>query len=363
MKKTNFNSPVIITMVLAIIFGLLSGFLAYVFLASSGLKLPFFGQINFAAGELGQQIVIDQPRTVVVDQDLQLSQVKNDLLSTLVSIYPAKKSSSVLSKIYPADDRAGQGFVLTADGWVVTSQTVIDNAKNHYVGVGYQAKIYDFEKFVSDPATGLVFGKLSASGLPVAKIGKSKDLTLGQTVVVASGRDRLSLTHIAKIGYDFSSAEESVQSSESFKRQIFLALNLDGSFNGAVVVNLKGEIIGLVSAGRVVLVDDFKNVFPQVLANQKIVRPYLGVKYIDLSQVDGLIDQGDKGALIYAAPAKDSPAADKLKAGDIVKRVNGVEINSFQNLSELIGVSKAGDKVDLLLSRQGQEQTVDFILK
>lgn len=357
MKKISNNTILII--VLSIVFGFLSGILGYTLAGG----LPLFGQFNLADADWDRQIVIDQPRNVVVEQDIQLKQIENDLLPTLVNIYFEKKTANVLSQAYLFSEYLGQGFILTADGWVVTSKNVITNIKNKYVAVGYRAKQYELGNFIEDRTTGIIFAKIPASGLAVAKLGKSKELAVGQTVVVASERHQLTLAHIRKIGYDFKVAQDIVQSSEKLNKQLFLDLNLDNSFNGAIVANFKGEVVGVVNGGRVIMIDYFKNIISQVLKSQKIVRPILGLSYIDLVQVNGLINQSEKGALVYGNPLKTGPAFNKLRDGDIIKKVDDVEINAYQSLSELLNGYKSGSQVEFLFQRGEQEERVEVILQ
>ncbi|MFA5029582.1 MAG: S1C family serine protease [Patescibacteria group bacterium] len=358
------KNSLFLTVVISLVVGFLSGIIGYSLFGLNNVGWPLFGRLNFSDLNSNQRIVIDQPRNVVVEQDLQLKQVENDFLPTLINIYPIKSGSGVLAKAYLPTEILGQGFVLTADGWVVTTKETIANLKGKYLAIGYQSKKYQLESFIIDEATGLVFGKMSASGLTVAKIGRSQELISGQTLVLASQRSKISLVHVRSIGYNFKSVPEAVQSSEDFGKELFLDEDLtEKENNGAVVVNLKGEIVGLVAGQRVVLADYFKNIISQVLDKQKISRPTLGLKYFDLSQTEGLVEFGEKGALVYGSPAKDSAAFGKIQDGDLIKKVNDTELNASQSLSEIINGYQPGNKVELLVKRGEKEESVEVVLK
>ena len=311
---------------LPIILGLAGGAAAAVLFFLLGNILPF-GRLNVDSDQNGQ-VVIDQPKNVIVEQDLQIQQIENNLLPVLVNIYYSKKGTTVASQAFLPSEILGQGFVLTADGWIVTTKSVIGNLKGKYTAVGYQSKQYDLESFVVDEATGIVFAKMPAQSLTVAKLGQSKELTLGQSLVAVWNRDRLNLAQVEEIGYDFTGASGINLSTEKLVKKLSLGLPLTKGQNGAIIANFKGEVVGVADSGKAILVDDFKNIIDSVLSAGKIVRPVLGLTYIDLSQVDGLISWGDKGAYV-AGVLKASPAFGLIKEGDVIKKVNDEELSVF----------------------------------
>lgn len=348
---------------LAVVFGFVAGILAYVFIALGGNRIPLFGQINIADSGWNNQIVIDQPRSVVVEQDIRLEQIENDVWPTLVSIYYAKSSNSALSQTYvPAEVLAG-GVVITADGWIISSRKALPSLIGNYEAVGYQAKKYALNKFIEDKTTGLVFGRFQAGNAPVAKLGDSNSLRVGQTLALVSKNNGLTLVNVKKIGYLFASSDDLIISSEELNKKIILNTDLSQEIDGSPLVNLKGELVGLVSGGQIVPVNYFKNIINQVLENQKIIRPILGLKYIDLAQVDGLIGRGDKGALVYGSAPRASRLYGLILDGDIIKKVDDVEINSRNSLAELINTYKSGDQLELLVQRGDQELKIETILK
>jgi len=348
--------------IIAIIFGFGSGILGFIIIGANQTLLTFWGRLNISGDNSANQIIIDRPRNVVVQEDLQLKQIQNDLLPALVNIYNPKKGNAVLDKADARNNFSGQGFVLTADGWIVTAKAVIADPKVKYSAIGYENKQYVLDNFIEDPAYKIEFSKTTAKNLPVAQLGTAKDLEVGQTIVLISARQDFSLSHIKKIGYDFNTPADAVLSSDLIQKEIVLDTPLDASTDGAVVANLKGEIVGLVDSGKVIPIDYFKTAIDQVLNNKKISYTALQIQYIDLAQTEGLADIGDKGAYVMAA-AKDSPAFGKLKEGDIIKKVNDTELSVFVGLAEAISGYKTGDKVELLISRKGQDQSIELTLK
>lgn len=343
----------------AVVVGFLSGLVGYSLFNSVGV--PFFGRVNFADFNFDRQIVIDQPRSVTVEQDLQVKQVENDLLPVLLSIYWPKKVNGILEKAYLPQESLGGGLVITTDGWAISTKKALTNLKSDYVGIGYQNKQYELSDLIEDKATGLVFAKMAANNLPVAKIGRSGDLISGQTVVVVSDRKNINLAHIKRIGYVFENKNNLIQSSEALNKKVILDIAITDDLEGATVANLKGEVVGMITGGEVVPVDYFKNLISQVLEKKTVIRPVLGITYLDLAHIDGTVEVADRGAYIYNV-LKTSPAYGQLKIGDIIKKVDDIEVNVYKSLSELTFDYKTGKSVEFLISRDGQDQTVDIVL-
>lgn len=351
-------------LLIAVIFlGMLSGAIGFIIVGTGNMKIPFVGTLSYTNSDLDKQIVIQEPRSVVIEQDTQMTQIENDLLPAVASIYKAKKSAEVLSAAYKDSELLGRGFVLTSDGWLVTTAGTISNVKSSYAAVGYQNKLYTPANFISDAATGLVFAQMSGNNLPVAKLGKSSSLSVGQTVALVNGRDSLILTQISKIGYDFGDSKDLVMSSDNFAKRISVSAAIDDSMEGAILVNLKGEVIGIVADGKIVPVDYFSNVVSNVLSQKKVIRASLGVNYVDLAQVDGLIDFGEKGAYVVYEPVSGSAAAGLIQKGDVIKKVNDIELNAYVGLAEAVNQYKMNDKVELTVSRGGKDQSVTVTLK
>lgn len=361
MKKI--RTELLLIIGLTVIIGFVSGVLGYVFIALGGNRIPLFGQINISDSGWNNQIVIDQPRSVVVEQDIQVKQIENDVLPTLVNIYSAKKSNIPLSQAYLPSEILAGGVAITADGWIISTKKSLPALAGNYEVIGYQSKNYKISKFVEDKTTGIVFGKSDAGNLTVSKMGNSSDLRAGQTLAIVSKNSGIRLVNVEKIGYRFKAASDLVVSSDELNKEIILNVDLTTEINGSVLVNLKGELMGIITGGKVIPVNYFKNMIGTVLQGKDITRPTLSVKYFDLSHIDGLIGYGDKGALVYSAPPKTSPLYGQILAGDVIKKVDDIEINSSQSLSELLSSYKIGDKTEFLIQRSGQESRFEITLK
>lgn len=357
-------SATFLLIIIAMFFGALSSVLALIIIGAGNFKMPFIGKINYADSNLGGNVVIEQPRNVVIEQDQQLTRIENDLLPTVFNVYPIKKGVDALSKAYLESEVLGHGVNLTADGWFLTTAETVKDLKANYQLVGYQSKKYQSEYFTEDKSAGLVFGKISgASNLPVAKLGSASDLTLGQTLVLISSRNSLELVNISKIGYSAGSAADLILSSDKLEKRIFLNKSFNKFDEGSILANLKGEVVGIVSGGSAIPVDYFSKNISQVLEKKQVARAFLGVEYLDLAQVDGTIEVADKGAYVAKEPIKGVAAYGLVKKGDLIKKVNDYELNAFFGLEEAVNKYRPGDRVDLLLSRGGKDLTIPVVFK
>lgn len=344
------------------IFGFLSGLIGYFFASQNNDYLPFWGQVDISEIGYDQTININQPRTVIAKQDILLDKIENDVASILVSFYPFKGSILPLSAAYADQDMISQGVAITNDGWVVAGRSLNENG-GPYLTVGYQSKSYAVSKIVRDDASGAVFGKIDGKNLPVAEMGDSDALKPGQTLAIFSRLGGLTPAQIKKIGYHFKNRSDLIQSSEKLNKRIMVNRELSVLDEGAAVFNLNGEVVGLVSGGSIVPSNYFKELFGQILQNQKIKRPFAGLKYFDLAHTDGLDKWGDRGALIAALPANSGPLAGRLLENDVILKINGEEINKERSLSEALNRYRPNDEVIMELSRQGQTKEIIFRLR
>ena len=156
---------------------------------------------------------------------------------------------------------------------------------------------------------------------------------------------------------------------------LFLYFHLSDEFKGSFLFNLSGDVLGLLDKnGAVEQISHFAGAIKSLLKNKVVVRPSLGVNYIDLSRVVSAIPtssgQGEykKGALIYKSIKGISVikggVAEKagLKEGDIIISVEGMEINEKNNLTDIIQQFIAGDKISITYLRNDKESEVEVEL-
>jgi len=116
-------------------------------------------------------------------------------------------SADVLASTYRQTDGLGRGFILTSDGWIVTTNQVLAGAVYSQVVVRYNGEVYPVTKIVSDPLTSAVFVKVAASNLPVLSFDQNATVALGQTVVALDQNGGISIDTIKNNFYRFGTAK------------------------------------------------------------------------------------------------------------------------------------------------------------
>ncbi len=371
-KDQQFISQVVI---LSMLFGFTAGVVGQIF---SNVYLDpwqndYIYQDTFAVN-VNQNIARPIPelrrveRFLGIQQDFEVNKSVQKVSPALVGIYLKKSSgSNLIDQAYLPSSLKTNGFILTNDGWIVTCGDFLKNSKKEDLSVAYAGGIFPVEEIIVDSVTGVIFIKISASNLPVIVLGDSKDISGGQLAVALNFLNNVFITTIKNNGYkQIESKEDFINSSEGFDKLFLLSDNLEKSYIGSPLVNLAGEVIGIIKEDlkggvfTAVPINQFRSIILDVLRSGMVKRPYLGIKYIDLSQVVGfdgnLTGNLNKGALVYQKPISNSPAA---KAGieqfDIILSVYGQQLNKENNLAELIQQYKIGDKIEMSVLRAGKE--------
>lgn len=300
---------------------------------------------------------------------LEVFEFLDKALPSVAGIYIKKPASSrLINNLYLDKDRLGYGFVLTSDGWIITTKSVIDGWGTKGLAVAVKGKIYNVSSKIYDTWTDVVFLKINASDLPVTSFADSSSLRLGDIVFSGSSKNNFWFSYINAVNYypEMMSRGDTILSSEKFNKVIMLQDKIPENLDGGLLANRKGEIMGMIISNKkenyVLPINYFKNAVSQVLKNKKVSRPYLGVNYIDLSfALDGDLPN-DKGAYVYGggllqSVISGSPAYKAgLRTGDTILSVDNEEINSYKNLAEIISEYKSGDEVTLKILRAEKEK-------
>ena len=264
----------------------------------------------------------------------------------------------------------GSGFIISEDGYVVTNNHVVQNAKSVSITMD-DGKTLDAKVIGTDSKTDLALLKIDEAGdYPFVKLAKETP-RIGDWVVAIGNPYGLGGTVTAGIisaeGRDIGSGPY-----DSFL-QIDAPINKGNS--GGPTFNLKGEVVGVntaifspsggsVGIGFAIPASTVDNVVDSLEHGGVVTRGYLGVQIQPVSQdlADGLGLKTANGALIDQAQPG-TPAADAgLKSGDVITKLNGQDVKDASDLTRQVGSMKPGDKVELTYLRDGAERTAAITL-
>ena len=257
---------------------------------------------------------------------------------------------------------AGSGFIVSPDGVILTNAHVVQDADEVTVKLAdrreYRAKVLG-----SDPKTDVAVLKIDAKNLPVVPIGNSRNLQVGEWVLAIGSPFGLESTVTAGV---VSATGRSLPSDTNVPFiQTDVAINPGNS--GGPLFNTRGEVVGINSQiysqtggymgmSFAIPMDVAVRVKDQIVATGKVQHAKLGVSIQDVNQgfADSFNLASPEGALI--ANVERGSAADRagLKAGDVVRTVNGQAIIGSGDLPGMLAVSKPGEKVALDVWRDGK---------
>ena len=262
---------------------------------------------------------------------------------------------------------AGSGFILSADGYVLTNYHVVENSDSITVSL-YNGEEYDATLVGCDQSNDIAVLKIDAEGLTPVVLGDSDNLNVGDQVV-AIGNPLGELTFSLTTGAVSALNREVTLSSNVTMDLIQTDCAINSGNSGGALFNLYGEVIGITNAkysssssgseasidniGFAIPMNHVKNIVKSIIETGSITKPYIGVTVTAVSseaQAYGL----PTGAAVRSVE-EDSPAAKGgLEANDIITEVNGTAITSSSDLVSYVGEQAPGDELNLKVYRQGK---------
>lgn len=286
-------------------------------------------------------------------------------------------SPSVVS-ITTSDQSAGSGIVLSSDGLVMTNKHVAESDRVEYSVVMSDGKIYKNAKVLArDPYNDVAFLKVDAKGLKPAKLSDSDHYVVGQRVVAignALGQFQNTATEGIVSGYGRSiQAGDGSGSTETLTNLIQTDAAINPGNSGGPLVTSAGEVIGMNTAtagnaqniGFAIPISEIKNQIKSVQESGKIVRPYLGVRYVPLTpelarRNDLSVDYG----AYLTGVVQDSPAEKAgLQKDDIITKIDNNELMANNSLQSLLAKYQVEDNITVTYVRDGKTQTTKVKLE
>lgn len=322
---------------------------------------------------------------IVVEESNAIIDAANKVSPAVVSIKQKRTVQDIFGQTVE-EEAAGTGFIITNDGLILTNKHVVSDAGSTYTVIMADGTTYDAKVQSSDPFQDLAVVKIDAKNLPVVELGDSDQLKVGQWVVAignALGRFENSVTAgvVSARNRKIEASDENGSNSESMDGMIQTDAAINAGNSGGPLINLKGQVIGINTAvasdaqsvGFAIPINDAKSAIDSIKKTGRIVRPYLGVRYVpitkDIAKEANL--PVDYGALIKGGTSITElaviPGSPADKAGlvenDIILEVNGEKIDQNNSLIKLIQQYKVGDEVELKVQSKGKEKTAKVKLE
>ena len=263
----------------------------------------------------------------------------------------------------------GSGVITSKEGYILTNNHVVANADKITVTLSDKRE-FEAEVVGTDPKSDVAVIKINADNLPVARLGDSETLEVGDWVIAIGQPFGLSQTVTAGIISAEGRSNIGINDYEDFI-QTDAAINPGNS--GGPLVNINGEVIGINTAifsrsggyqgiGFAIPINMAKSVQESLIAHGKVIRGWLGVMIQAVSpeiiqQFE--LPEGTTGTLVGDV-LKGGPAEEYgIQRGDVIVEFDGKPIDSPSTLKNLVAVTEVGKKVDVVLYRDGKKKTVD----
>jgi serine protease Do len=297
---------------------------------------------------------------------------------------PKKKPSSSDAPQEKQEVGGGTGFIVSADGLIITNRHVVEDATAEYTvifadGARMPATVVDTDAFAD---VGVL--RVDKNGLPTVQFGDSSAIQIGQTVIAIGNalsefRNTVTKGVVSGINRRITAGDD-FGASEVIEEAIQTDAAINFGNSGGPLIDLAGKVIGMNTAvsgsgegiGFALPANVVQKIVRSVVAHGKIIRPRLGVQYVLITPALAA-EKGidiDRGALIVRgetvtdlAVIPGSPA-DKagLQENDIILSVDGVDILPEHSLGGMIVKHEPGDMIRLRLLRKGEEKEVTVTL-
>lgn len=329
-----------------------------------------------------------QKEVVSSESDL-ISQIAQDVGPSVVSVNVTTQTVATRYSYGGERQGAGTGFFVSADGVIVTNRHVVPVGTTSVSIVMSDGTKFDDVTVIgrtneSDPLDVAFLKVKDAKGktFTPAKIGDSSKMKVGDKVVAignALGQFQNTVTSgiISGYGRDVEAGDDSGSSTEQLQDLFQTDAAINQGNSGGPLVNINSEVIGINTAvaggdaqsiGFAIPSNDVSGLIKSVLATGKLERPYLGVRYVSITDDYAAENKlpVKRGAYILTTPdaiVAGSPAAIAgLEPGDIITKVNDTVIDEDHNLSNVLARFAVGETVSLTVVRDGKEQKISATL-
>ncbi len=266
----------------------------------------------------------------------------------------------------------GSGFIISADGYVLTNHHVVDGADT------VKVKLSDRREFTakvvgSDQQYDVALLKIDANGLPTVRVGDSSTLKPGQWVVAIGSP--FGLDHSVTAGIVSATGRSNPYAEQRYVPFIQTDVAINQGNSGGPLLDTRGQVVGInsqifsASGGYMgisfaIPIDLAMSAVEQIKKTGRVSRGQLGVMVgaITADVAQGFKLPDSRGALVNQMVEGSAAAKAGVEVGDVIRSVNGTEIAASSDLPPLIGAMPPGSKVRLGILRDGKPREITATL-
>lgn len=270
---------------------------------------------------------------------------------------------------------SGSGFIVSADGRILTNAHVVDGADTVSVTLKDGRK-YEGKVLGKDTVTDVAVVKISANSLPTVALGNSEGIKPGEWAIAIG--NPLGLDNTVTTGIISATGRSSSAVGVPDKRVSFIQTDaaINPGNSGGPLLNARGQVIGMNTAiiggaqglGFAIPINTADRISQQLIATGEVEHPYLGIQMAQLTPQlkqdinsdpnSGLSVAEDSGVLVVKVMPNSPAARAGLRAGDVIHQINGKTVNSAQQVQQAVENSSVGGSLQLGVNRNEQSLNV-----
>ena len=319
-----------------------------------------------------RQPVTVQAKKVDGQTKMDPATVYASVVNSAVSINCSATSTNIFGQ-QTQTASSGSGFIITEDGYVVTNYHVVSGASSVQVTL-YNGDTYDATVIGGDSDYDVAVLKINASGLQPVTLGESADVNVGDTVL-AIGNPLGELTFSMSQGI-VSSCDRAINVDGTPFNMIQVDCSINPGNSGGPLVNLYGEVVGIVSAkyssyssttveglGFAIPISDVRSIITDIMENGAVTdKAYMAITAGTMNEQMAAQFNIDvtEGVFVYSVVEGGAGEKAGLRLGDVITKMNDKTLTSRQDLSAAMKGYRAGDTVTLTVYRGGQYIEVEL---
>ena len=289
--------------------------------------------------------------------------------TSVVNINTIRLERDAFLHVHPARG-LGSGFIIDDQGHILTNHHITAGSREIEVALT-DGRAFEGKLVGSDPANDLAVVKIDARDLPLANMGDSSELRVGQTVIAIGNPFGLVGGPSVTVGV-VSALNRHILAERVYENLIQTDASINPGNSGGPLFDLTGKVVGINTAhipgaqgiGFAIPINTAKAVLEDIVRYGRVTRPWLGVIGLGVSQevarrFNLTIDSG----VLIMQIIPESPAEHaELQSGDAIVAIGDKQVGSMEDLQKEIRTRKAGDTVSLLVVRGSEEGRVRVTL-
>ena len=278
--------------------------------------------------------------------------------------------------IQPDQHGIGSGFIVRSDGYIVTNNHVVENARQLQVILRDQAKTYDARVVGTSPEDDVAVLKIDAQDLPALNWGDSSALKVGQLAIAIGSplgqQNSVTKGVISALHRSISVPDPSTGLVENILNAIQTDAQINPGNSGGPLLNSAGQVVGVNFAieqaqagpglGFALDGNAARDIANQLIQTGHVNRPFLGVTYTQLDETAAAANGVVVGAVVTAITPGSPADRAGIKVHDVITKVNDQAIDDSHPLKDVLRQYAPGTKVSITISRAGKNQTLQVAL-